>query len=96
MCQAYVALGLPPERFWQITPRLYDTEMKGAVARRKSESALVWWGAMLPHLKEPVSLDRFVNGKEDTRKSIAAWSAAWDRVDAGLAEAKRRRRPPSS
>lgn len=78
-------MGLPPERFWEITPRLYDTEMKGAAARRKADIAMVWWGAMLPHLKKPVSLEVFVNGKEDSRASLAAWSATWDRVDAALA-----------
>lgn len=88
MCEVYISLGLPPDRFWQITPRLYDTEMKGALARRKADNAMVWWGAMLPHLKTPISLDQFIG--EPKKIDVAAWSAAWDKVDRALTANRQR------
>ena len=37
MHEAYVSAGLPPGRFWRITPRLYLMEMRGAGARLDRE-----------------------------------------------------------
>jgi hypothetical protein len=34
--------------------------MDGAAERAKAERALVWWGAMMPHMKKPPSFDEFV------------------------------------
>ena len=42
MCSEYVAAGLPPERFWTITPRLYLMEMAGAAERQRRERGLGW------------------------------------------------------
>lgn len=42
MCADYIGAGLPPERFWQITPRLFMTEMKGAAIRMAHERGLAW------------------------------------------------------
>lgn len=63
MCESYVAAGLPPERFWTITPRLYATEINGALARIKRERALAWESAFLPYAKSPPSLQEFIGGK---------------------------------
>lgn len=90
MCADYVAAGLPPDRFWQITPRLFHTEMTGAIARRKEERVMTWFGAMLPHLKKPIPLDQFIGG-EKKATDITAWKAAWDKVDRALAANKNRR-----
>lgn len=54
---------MPPDRFWQITPRLYDTEMKGAVKRIRRERAMVWDGAFLPHQKKPPTFSEYVGGE---------------------------------
>lgn len=56
----YIAAGLDPARFWELTPRLYVVEMEGAADRGKVERAMIWYGAMLPHLKKPPSFDDFV------------------------------------
>jgi hypothetical protein len=42
MCSEYIAAGLPPERFWTLTPRLYLIEMAGAAERMRRERALAW------------------------------------------------------
>jgi len=56
----YVALGLDPGRFLDLTPRQCWLEMDGALERGRRQRALVWWGAMLPNLKDPPDLDEFV------------------------------------
>lgn len=61
MLEDYIAAGLDPARFWDLTPRLYMIEMRGADRRARIERAYVWWGAMLPHLKKPMSLQDFVD-----------------------------------
>ncbi len=63
MCESYVAAGLPPERFWTITPRLYVTEMNGALARIRRERGLVWESAFLPWQKKAPSLSEFIGMK---------------------------------
>ncbi|MFV0409087.1 MAG: hypothetical protein ACK5LJ_05130 [Paracoccus sp. (in: a-proteobacteria)] len=61
--------------------------MDGAALRIERERELVWWGAMLPHLKKPVSLKDFV-GHRDVAKSrserVRDFHAAWDKVDRAL------------
>jgi hypothetical protein len=37
--------------------------MEGAELRHQRERALVWAGAMLPHLKKPPKFDEFVGAK---------------------------------
>lgn len=79
MCEAYVASGLPPDRFWTLTLRLYATEMRGAAERTKHERALVWWGAMMPLMKKKPGFDEFVGIKKarpvrrDWEQELAAW-----------------------
>lgn len=61
--------------------------MDGAALRIERERELVWWGAMLPHLKKPVSLKDFV-GRREIAKSRAErvrdFHAAWDKIDRAL------------
>lgn len=53
--------------------------------RLERERANVWWGAMLPHLKKPIPLDRFVQGRKQVKRQSAvelqamldALAAAW-------------------
>lgn len=84
----YIGAGLNPARFWEITPRLFSVEMEGAALRIQREREMVWWGAMLPHLKKPVPLKDFI-GKVDLPKSreerAKAFHDAWDRIDRALA-----------
>jgi len=63
LCEAYVAAGLPPERFWDITPRMYVTELNGAIMRIKRERTLVWSGAMLVRMDKPPTLAQFIDEK---------------------------------
>ena len=59
--------------------------MEGALERARHERALVWWGAMLPHLKKPPQFREFVGGKTpDRRQDLRACIAAWDRIDRAL------------
>ncbi|WP_277022262.1 hypothetical protein [Paracoccus hibiscisoli] len=57
--------------------------MSGALLKIQRERELVWWGAMLPYLEKKIGLDEFV-GRDDAAR-IAAFNAAWDRVDQALA-----------
>jgi hypothetical protein len=64
MCAAYVAAGLPPERFWTLTPRLYMIEMRGAADRlerqRRERIEDAWLVATLGRAKRIPSLDRLL------------------------------------
>lgn len=63
--------------------------MRGAEVRQRRERALVWYGAMLPYLKNPLSLSDFVGGPSRVRAQspaemqancealAAAWGAEW-------------------
>jgi len=64
--------------------------MDGAAERAKHESAMVWWGAMMPHMKDPPKFAEFTGIKPDRRTELAACIAAWDRVDRSLAANRRR------
>jgi len=66
--------------------------MDGAAERWKAQKALTWWGAMLPHHKEPPSFEQFTGYQPDKKEALKRWLAAWDRVDAGL---RRNKRTPS-
>lgn len=80
----YIASGLDPARFWNITPRMLAMELAGAKLRLRRERELVWWGAMLPHLKKPVTLDQFLGGHADDRDRVRRFHDAWDKVDRAL------------
>ncbi len=61
--------------------------MDGAALRIERERELVWWGAMLPHLKKPVSLKDFVGRREIARsraERVRDFHAAWDKIDRAL------------
>ena len=67
MCAEYIGAGLPPERFWDITPRLYITEMQGArklLERQQSERIeTAWITAALTRAKKMPPLDRMLRRK---------------------------------
>ncbi|WP_417257352.1 hypothetical protein [Celeribacter sp.] len=39
---------------------------------------------MLPHLKEPVTLEKFVGMKPDNRERVRRFHQAWDKIDRAL------------
>lgn len=47
---------------------MYAIEMKGAARRLEIERSHVWWGAMLPHLKDPPRLADFVGNAVKPKK----------------------------
>jgi hypothetical protein len=59
--------------------------MAGAGERIKRERAMVWWGAMMPHMKEPPKFEAFTGYKPDRADELKRWLAAWDKVDRALA-----------
>lgn len=75
---------MDPARFWDITPRLLDLEFKGAKARQRRAREQTWFGAMLPHLKTPMPLDKFVGPPPDERSRVREFHAAWDKIDRAL------------
>jgi hypothetical protein len=63
--------------------------MEGAQERFKAARAMVWWGAMMPLMKEPPSYEKFTGYVPDKREQLRRWLAAWDRVDAGLRRSRK-------
>ena len=59
--------------------------MDGAVERDKRAKALVWAGAMLPHMKDPPTFEQFTGLKADRAEQVRRWAAAWDKIDKALA-----------
>ena len=86
----YIAAGFDPARFWDLTPRLYVTEMEGAEQRAKVRRSEIWFTAMLPQLKQVPSHQEFVGGR-DPKADKAACIAAWDRLDRVLDHTQRRK-----
>lgn len=76
MLESYVSAGLPPGRFWKITPRLYMSEMRGAAARITREHNDLAWAAWhiayLPKAKRMVPLAD-LQAAEPKEKRIATW-----------------------
>jgi len=62
--------------------------MGGAAQRDQRERGLVWWGAMLPHMKDPPSFEKFTGYRPSRAEFVARWSEAWDRVDAAMQRAQ--------
>ncbi|MDZ7906337.1 MAG: hypothetical protein U5N55_11605 [Cypionkella sp.] len=62
MCSDYIAAGLPPDRFWDLTPRLYMIEMQGAANRldreHKDRLAGAWLAATLSRSKRIPALEK--------------------------------------
>ena len=86
--EAYVSAGLPPDRFWEITPRLLALEMAGAQKRLAREREMVWFGAMMPRFKNPPSLEKFVGRVVSHAERIQRFHQAWDKTDRALARNK--------
>jgi hypothetical protein len=63
-------------------------EMEGAAKRFARERELVWWGAMMPHLEKPVSLEDFAGHPVDRAERARRFNAAWDKIDRSLARSK--------
>ena len=82
--KSYIAAGFDPARFWKLTPRLFVLEMEGAGERDKRERALIWWGAMMPHLKDPPKFEHFTGIQPDRNIRVEQWVKAWDRADRAL------------
>ena len=61
--------------------------MEGAALRLEREREMVWWGAMLPHLKKTPDLKTFV-GRVDVARTraerVRQFHAAWDKIDRAL------------
>jgi hypothetical protein len=90
MCEDYIAAGLPPERFWQITPRLFMTEMRGAAERMRRERGAVWDAAFMSRdgVKMPKRPD-YVGPPLRRAHKPPSWqqqAAAWGAYSAGLNE----------
>lgn len=84
MLNSYIVAGFDPARFWAITPRLYVLEMNGALERVRNDRAMVWWGAMMPHLKHPPKLDQFVRPvRQKERMRPEVMQAMCDALAAG-------------
>ena len=83
MAADYIAAGLPPERFWTLTPRLYLLEMQGAAERMRRERALAWDSAVIAREGvKPPDRDKFVGpavlaqparAPVDWRQELAQW-----------------------
>jgi len=56
----YIAAGFDPAAFWGLTPREYAIHLEGAELREQRARSLVWWTAMMPHMKKPPSFEKFV------------------------------------
>lgn len=79
MCADYIAAGLPPDRFWNITPRLYLIEMKGAGQRMMRERGLVWDGAIMT--RDGVKLPKRDQYTGKTTRQVKSWETqlgAWE------------------
>jgi hypothetical protein len=84
----YIAAGFDPARFWDITPRLFMTEMEGAAMRSENRRAEIWMTAMLPHMDKPIQFQEFVTGEKDKRAEILKCISAWDKIDRALARVR--------
>lgn len=83
LLEAYIGAGLDPARFWDITPRLMQIEMRGAEMRMRRERALVWNGALLPYQKK-ATFEDFVGIRRDRAAYVREFNDRWDRLDASL------------
>ena len=67
--RAYVAASLPPDRFWEISPRLTLAEIEAAGDRLNREADQrawsVWHAAYLPRSEKPIPLASLLTGAKD-------------------------------
>lgn len=75
---------MDPARFWEITPRLMQIEMRGAEMRMQRERALVWAGSLLPYQKKAPKFEDFVGIRRDRADYVREFTDRWDRLDASL------------
>ena len=84
MLESYVSAGLPPGRFWKISPRLYMIEMRGAAARldrdHNERAWAAWHIAYLPMAKRAVPLSDLLVGMKAAppkpwQDQLSAWEA---------------------
>jgi hypothetical protein len=87
MFVAYVSAGLPTKRFWNLSPRLYLLEMRGASAKldreHRDRAWLAYHTAYLPDAKRRPRLDELIGGK--VKHQPKPWQdqlAAWQRYAA--------------
>jgi hypothetical protein len=91
MCAEYIAAGLPPDRFWILTPRLYLIEMSGAGERQRRQRALAWDAALIGRDGvDPPARDDFVGPPviAPPRRPVTDWRAElakWKGYAAGRA-----------
>lgn len=85
MCATYIGAGLPPDRFWEITPRLYLMELDGARIRLDREAQgrieAAWLGAALSRAKKMPSLASLTADKTKTEAALP-WEAQLARWEA--------------
>jgi hypothetical protein len=86
----YMSVGLSPERFWELTPRLYLFELKGAAARITRERGEIWDGAAMSRdgVKMP-KRDEYAGVK---RKPLPTWQEQLAGWEAYMAYQKRKGR----
>jgi hypothetical protein len=70
-----VGAGLPPARFWDVTPRLCIAEMEGASERLKREAraqtGLAWMIATFTRAKKLPSLDALLGDHAEPSQQTA-------------------------
>ena len=76
---------MDPARFWDVTPRLLEIEMRGARIRLDRERELTWWGAMLPNMKKPIPLEQFMGKPVNETERVRRFHSAWDMIDRAMA-----------
>ena len=102
MCADYIGAGLPPERFWDITPRLYIIELRGArkrLEREQSERVEAAWitaaltrSAKLPKLDKLLGIKARPRRPEEVKAQLAAISSVLPKIT--LAEWRARKSRP--
>jgi len=75
---------MDPARFWEITPRLLDVEIRGAKLRLRREKEMVWWTAMLPLLEKKPTLEKFLGDPVREADRVKQFHEAWDKIDRAL------------
>lgn len=88
--RAYVGAGLPPGRFWKITPRLALSEIEAHAATLNRAHDLAaftaWHAAYLGRTKEPIPMADMMVGKSAKKSEPAEFLASrLDKSVAGLA-----------
>jgi hypothetical protein len=79
MCADYIAAGLPPDRFWQITPRLYLIEMEGASRKMSYDRGIAWDTAVMA--RDGVKVPKRTEYVGKSKREIPSWEsqlAAWE------------------